>query len=202
VMPTVVLEAKDARGDVSASVTLDDSPLTESLSGTAIEVDPGQHHFVFKVPGRAPITETVLIAEGEKTRRIQADFAAEGEGAPHAGALGAPLRIAGIVTGSVGLVGLGLGAVFGAMAYSAWGSVKSECFGGAPCDVGKATVDRGHAIDFATASDVAFILGGVLAAAGVVMFVVPPRARREQVARIAPLVSPNVLGVSLGGTFP
>jgi hypothetical protein len=69
-LPTIVIEAKDSAGnDVSAvSVSMDGHQWVESLEGTALAIDPGEHLFVFTVEGWPPIEKRWVIREGEKER--------------------------------------------------------------------------------------------------------------------------------------
>lgn len=69
--PTIVFEVTDTAGsDVSAvKVTVDDNPLADRLDGTAIPVDIGEHVFRFEVAEHPPAVRTLIIAQGEKSRR-------------------------------------------------------------------------------------------------------------------------------------
>jgi hypothetical protein len=88
-------------------------------------------------------------------------------------------RVAGIVVGGAGLVGLGVGAGFGASAISSNNASKANgnCNAQSFCNAtGKA--DRLDAIHAATASTIGFVAGGVALAGGVVLIVAgKPRAR-------------------------
>ena len=98
-------------------------------------------------------------------------------------------------------MGLAIGAAFGIAAINqnnasyANGCVNNQC----PPDGLSA---RHSAQDDATASTVAFVAGGVLAAAGVVLVLVAPtsgpsRGRLE----LGPLVGQNSAGAMLGGSW-
>jgi hypothetical protein len=75
--PTVVLEAIDDTGasDSNVKVTSDGQPLADRLTGSAIAVEPGEHVFRFEraSDGKA-IEQRVLVGEGEKNRKLVADF--------------------------------------------------------------------------------------------------------------------------------
>ncbi len=70
-MPTIVLAAKDGAGNdlAAVSVTIDGDPFAEALDGKALDVDSGEHEFVFTATGQAPVTRRFVIREGEKARR-------------------------------------------------------------------------------------------------------------------------------------
>src|SRR5580698_7948568 len=68
--PTIVFEVEDAAGkDLTAvAVTVDGKPLADSLSGAALRVDPGARVFTFTVPGQPPVSESLVLREGERQR--------------------------------------------------------------------------------------------------------------------------------------
>lgn len=70
-MPTLVFEVRDPEGnDLSAvSLSMDGTRTAERLDGTAFELDPGEHEFVFSAPGYEAVTRKLVIREGEKARR-------------------------------------------------------------------------------------------------------------------------------------
>jgi hypothetical protein len=74
-MPSVVIEARDPRGDETAAVRVlvDGVLLAERLDGKAIELDPGEHAFRFQHAGQTQ-ERTILIREGEARRKIEVRF--------------------------------------------------------------------------------------------------------------------------------
>ena len=65
------LAAKDGAGvDLTAvTVSMDGEPLTDTLSGTAVAVDPGEHTFTFDAAGQARVTKKQgLIQQAQKDR--------------------------------------------------------------------------------------------------------------------------------------
>ncbi|HEX8793541.1 MAG TPA: hypothetical protein VF765_21510 [Polyangiaceae bacterium] len=71
-MPTVVLGAKDDQGNdvATAHVTVDGQPLTETLDGKPVAIDPGMHALRFEHPGSQPAEADVVIRAGEKNREV------------------------------------------------------------------------------------------------------------------------------------
>ena len=193
VMPSVVFEAPIDLSD--AKLTMDG--VSVAASTDPIDVDPGTHHFVLRVRDFAPVERDVNVAEGEKAKRVTFDRPTAALPSPSPAPTGArgiaPLRLVGIVTGTVGVVGLGLGAAFGLASFAAWSSVESECFQAAVCDKSRAVADRQRTLDFAAASDVAFVVGGVLAAAGVTLVVLGGHA--------SPTVTRDGVGLAFTRTF-
>lgn len=77
VAPTVTLEALDDKGmsDATVKVTLDGQVIASKLDGSAVDVEPGDHTFVFeRASDGKKLEQKVLVSEGEKDRKITADF--------------------------------------------------------------------------------------------------------------------------------
>ena len=189
-MPTVILEAPVDLA--TAKITMDGVPLT--VSANPIEVEPGAHHFVVRV-GDLAVTRDVVVSEGEKRRSIVFDRPTAPVAPPPAqrAAWLTPLRGVGIVSAALGLVSLGFGAAFGIAAFDAWSSAKAECFDAAQCDTASAVRDRQRTLDFATVSDVTFVVGGVLAAGGLTLIVLGGRAQ--------PIIARDAVGVAFSRSF-
>jgi hypothetical protein len=136
---------------------------------------------------------------------------ASSEPAPSAGPPGRSQRLAGIVVGAAGVVGLAVGAVFGIVATSDWSSAKAACNGKpVSCTTSPSSPgfqDEGSAKTMATISTVGFIAGGVLAAGGVVVFLTAPRTASSEVpaatrgADLVPSLGPGGTGMMLRGWF-
>ena len=74
-LPTVVFSVREDGKDITdVEILCDDKPLTGTLDGKALPVDPGLHDFSFSVPGLAPIARQMLIREGERNRIINVEF--------------------------------------------------------------------------------------------------------------------------------
>lgn len=207
-IPTIVFEAKDASGrDLSAvKVTMDGQPLAERLEGTALSIDPGEHTFSFETAGQANVEKRFVIREGEKDRRERVSF---GETAPPAttvktaasrktpetpntmasepplvqpvgqrSSLG-PQKIAAIVATGVGVIGVGVGAVFGAHALSkrsdASKACPDRCADQSGVDLWNSARSAGNV------STVAFIVGGVGLAAGATLWFTAKASTTPQV---------------------
>jgi hypothetical protein len=76
-LPSVVLGARDAHGNDIASVhvTLDGRPFADRLAGASLNVNPGEHTFVFEQPGSEPASLRVIVREGEKNRLLSVTLA-------------------------------------------------------------------------------------------------------------------------------
>lgn len=76
--PTVVFSVKDGAGHDTSSVRVffDGAPILDGLRGAAVDVDPGEHAFRFVLPSGESTEQRGVILEGEKNRKIEADFSA------------------------------------------------------------------------------------------------------------------------------
>lgn len=77
VSPSLVFEALDEKGNAEGTVTvsLDGTVVSERLTGGSVEVEPGEHTVRFERADGKVIEQKVLVAEGEKNRKIVADYA-------------------------------------------------------------------------------------------------------------------------------
>lgn len=71
--PSVVLVARDAEGReiTRGEITIDGRRVDGAFSGKATALNPGPHTFRLFVAGAVPLTSTVLVREGEKSRRVE-----------------------------------------------------------------------------------------------------------------------------------
>ena len=112
------------------------------------------------------------------------------------------LRIAGIASSTAGVAGMVVGAVCWAVAQSRHddGLTNWDLYRDA-----KAQQLRGEAQNYATAGNVAFIAGGVLAALGVVLYFVgapdEQAAAPDTHAYLLPTLAPGFAGLNAGGTW-
>jgi len=115
------------------------------------------------------------------------------------------LRIAGIVTGAVGVAGMAAGVACWATAKSRHNSAVNS-FNQNPNDESRANQLQSQAQDYMTAANVSFIAGGALTALGVVMSlytVIVPDGQPAPDAHVhlMPAVGPGFAGLNAGGTW-
>jgi hypothetical protein len=79
-IPTVVFGARDKAGRdlFDVTVSMDGEVLVKKLDGKAVSVDPGPHTFRFEHQGFTPVTEKVLVKEGERARVFNVTFETTG----------------------------------------------------------------------------------------------------------------------------
>jgi hypothetical protein len=229
--PTVVFDAKDSVGnDVSiVRVTIDGHALTEKLDGRALAVDPGAHVFAFEVAGQPIVTRRIVLHEGEKSRRehILVETAPPTpvtvipQSSPSATPITAPQqpletpvdsgpsgrKPLGIVLGGAGIAGIAVGSIFGVLTIVSSNNSKSECLSPTNCtDRTAALSDHSTAVTDGTISNIGFIAGGALLAAGLVLWLTAPSGTEASPVpvvsvRVSPTLDPKAAGISLMGEF-
>jgi hypothetical protein len=203
---TIIVKDRDGHDLFGVKVTMDGAPFTGAFDGRPLALDPGEHAFHFEAPGLVPIDRNVVLLVGEKDRRETIILLP----IPAASYWTAP-RIAGLVGMGLGVAGLVTGAVFTGFAASAKSKEQSDCASASACiNYLQAQEDYNTATKNGTGATVGFVAGGVLAAAGLVVFLtaprptaappVPPRTGVRSL-RFSPLVAAAGGGLSIGGSF-
>jgi hypothetical protein len=214
-MPHIVFAAKDAAGNdlVDVKVTIDGAPLADRLDGSALKVDPGPHVFVFTWEGHPSVTKRLVLAEHDQARRevvvfggaeiphVEPASPATAPAAAGSGGSGIDRKTIAFAVGGAGVAGLIVGSIFGAVASSKWSAAKSDC--GAGCaPTAPAQGEKNTASSDATISTVAFVVGGALAAGGVVLYLTAPsRTASGTGLQLAPSIGAGSEGVVLRGGF-
>jgi hypothetical protein len=183
---------------------LDDAELGAGSLGVKLPVDPGKHTIHASAAGkRAASVEMEAKADGVVSRVVIPALADEASPAPVPAPVppappprepppestgSSPLRTIGLATAAVGVVGIGVGTVFGFVAKSKRDDSNVQPGGCTGNDCPQPAADaRNDARSAGNVSTVFFVAGAVLAAAGVTMFFVAPTNARA--VRIAPVVA-------------
>jgi hypothetical protein len=128
-LPSFVVAAKaDGRDVADVRVLVDGEAVAASLDGTAIAVDPGRHELRFEREGSDPISQTLLIREGEKNRSVTVDF---GSAAPPPRGERNMVPVYGLA--ALGAIGLGSFTYFGLRSHAKKADLES-CKGHCPVD--------------------------------------------------------------------
>ncbi|HVH41339.1 MAG TPA: hypothetical protein VM925_03320, partial [Labilithrix sp.] len=159
--------------DVTAvRVLIDGDLVAEKLDGRPVAVDPGEHSFKYETAGAAPVTETVLIRQGETNRLVSVAFARApaGSTAPpnHEERRRSAIPTTSWILGGVGVALGGLGAALWISGTSDHSSLESGCAPTRSCS--QADVDSAQTK--LLAGDVAFGVGLVSLGAAVVLALV------------------------------
>jgi hypothetical protein len=193
-LPSIVLAAKNRAGVdlLDVVVSVDGQPLVSRLDGQAMAMNAGPHTFHFEATDGTRVDRQVLLKEGEKNLEVAVVLGAEPpeprpvrvETADDARKTSTPWRTVGWVLGGAGVVGLGVGTVFGLVALG--DKSAAHCVNDV-CDVGT----TGGIKSAALVSDVGWIAGGVLLATGAGMVLFSPSAGGpgSTGVRLAPMVT-------------
>jgi hypothetical protein len=198
---TIAVEGPEAGTELQA--TLDGKPIPAEVLGSAFPVDPGDHVIEVKARGYLPRTVNASLGVADSrslSLKLERDpnaetaapaAAAEATGAaPRADEASSsdadsspqsppkkPNRTPAIVAWGVGAVGLGVGAVFGALAASEHSDLESDC----PDNVCPSS--KKDALDSAkmkgTVATVGFGVGAAGLALGTVLYFTAGKAPRE-----------------------
>jgi len=114
-------------------------------------------------------------------------------------------KTAAVIAGGVGVLGVGLGAVFGLSASSKWDQAKRDCGAGCAAD-SPAGAEKSDAQSAAALSTVGFAVGGVALAAGAVLWLTAKSGSGSNGGRtgslgVAPAAEPKGAGARLYGEF-
>jgi hypothetical protein len=199
-VPTIMFEAVDAVGHdlTSVRVVMDGHALAQQLGGTALEVDPGEHRFVFDSAGFQEASETFVIREGEHNRNLRVvlqAIASPSVGGPE----GETQRWLGLGLGGAGAAGLIVGTIFGLVSKSTYDhAFHDECGGNAnDCSV-QGAKDGETAHSQAAIATVGFVAGAALLAAGAAFYFSAPH---EGDVAVAASLSNGGGGLALRGRW-
>lgn len=136
---SVVLSAKTGAGAdlVDVVVSIDGKEGPRKLDGRELDIDPGEHSFVFQLADGQKAEQTVLVREREKGQGVSVTIgapssdatpAASGAAAALAGSQGlGTQKVLAVVAGGIGVVGLVVGTAFGVTAISKKNDAQNAC---------------------------------------------------------------------------
>lgn len=184
------------------------APLSEvnvTIDGTSLQSidqpiaqDPGDHTVVVTGSGGASVTRSVTLREGS-AERLEVSLAQKPAGDEDAGSRGSLAPAA--VAFTVGGLGIGLGAVMGALALGKAADIKATCTNNVCPKNQQAEADSAGTL--ADVSTISFVVGGVGLAAGTVLLFLRPGGGSEGDAKTAraPRVSVGLGSVFVSGSF-
>ncbi|AKT41282.1 tetratricopeptide repeat protein [Chondromyces crocatus] len=185
----------------TSRVTIDGVPAP--LGGQPLRRNPGPVGVVAHLPGRPPVEHTIQLAAGRAERLtlyLDGSGGVQPYGATSGGAGRGSWLPAAIAFGAAG-VGLTTGIVMSVFAKQQIDDVRSRCDADGRCLVSDEPRAR-QAERLAGGATVAFVAGGLAAAAGVVLVVFPPfggASRAQTQAGVGVAIGPG--SVQLGGRF-
>jgi hypothetical protein len=207
-LPSVVVVARDGSGaDVTAlKVSVDGAVLANHLTGEPIEVDPGEHTFVFEPEHGAKVEQKLLVNVGEKHRIVQVAVRSEPPAPVPPGPV--PIKdtpgpadegrrgsfVPGIVVGTLGVASLAASIGLYFVAKSGIDDLRGTC---APnCKSSDVDALRTKGI----ASDVTFGVGVAGIGTGVLLMILlrPQPAKATTGFRAWPTLTPVQSGAAAG----
>lgn len=224
-LPTLTIVVPAAADRPDLQIRRDGEAIGRAAWGVPIPVDPGAHSVEATAGGRKTWQGQAAV-EGAGAQSIEVPPLAEA--APEAAATapatpapsatvapspllsappalppashGSAQRTIGLVTGAVGVAGLIVGTTFGVIARSDNEDAKKVCPTDSTCEP-QGVTSTTAALHAATASTVAFVAGGVLTAAGLVLYLTAPPDSARLVGRVglSPVVGANAGGIALHG---
>jgi hypothetical protein len=201
-MPSVVLDLKDARGNVvtNARVQLDDQPFADHLDATARPVDPGTHRFTFDAADGAHAEQTIVLHEKEKNTPVAVVLLAPAVAAVVPSTVSSEWttqKTVGVAVGGVGVVGLVIGSIFGAMAMSDASTLKSQAGCPSSCPPStQAQIDTLHGHQWA--ADIGLGLGVVGLGVGAALFFTSHAPESARATSLRFEVGPGAVGLRGG----
>jgi hypothetical protein len=167
---------------------VDGQPFAAKLNGESLSLDPGAHVFHFEAKGGGSLDREVVVAEGERNQHVAVvlqpppapePVSRSSSLAPTPDSLGTQ-RIIAAAAGGVGVVGLGVGTVFGIVALSTRSAANGIC-PGATCATQLGSQKWSDAVAASNISTAAFIVGGAGLLAGATLWFTAPAAKSTQV---------------------
>jgi len=203
----IVKVVAPAKTDIE--LQLDTEALSSALVGAERPTDPGEHVLVATAVGMKRAEEKFELEESE-SKTVTITLVPDPNYKPPPPPV--PItpketpkrdRTLAWVSAGVGLVGVAVGGIFGGLALGKKGSLDDQCTAQKLCGPG-AQSDLDAAQTFGTISTVGFIVGGVGAAAAIVLFLWPdPKPEAAAAPKTGvffrPVIGPGSLG--LVGTF-
>ena len=190
-------------------LTRDGVALGVAAWGAALPSDAGEHQVVAKAPGYAPFqTKVAVVGEGKTTTLNVPELTAlastqppttEPPPPPTSHGLGS-MRVAALVAGGVGVVGVGLGTAFGLASKAKHDEANKYCSGAACTDSRGVTAGDTAQTD-GNISTIAMIVGGVGLAAGVTLWLTAPKRNSDSPGAPAASIGFGFGSVQVKGAF-
>lgn len=139
-LPSIVVVATNAEGKdlTEVRVEVGGEIVAASLDGRGIELDPGKHQIKFTYGDAEPVTQDIVLREGERNRRLEVTFAEPAPPPAQTASEVRPLQASdssaegdaptlAYVLGGVGLVGLAGFTYFGLSGQSKHSDLSDSC---------------------------------------------------------------------------
>lgn len=202
--------------------------LEPSLYGTSLPVDPGEYRVEVTAPGYEPWNTPIKVESGGASASVRVPALVKasepaGSAAPlpatpsepsQSGVQPAQVELSptpsshgmstqqtvGIVTGAVGIVGLGVGSFFGIRALKKSSDADSHCPKAGLCNDQEGLTLTEEGQDHASIANIGFAVGGGLLALGAVLYLTGAPSDADRVA-LVPVLVPGSAGANVVGRF-
>lgn len=213
----ISLKGEGVTNSSKITVKMDDQPVPGALIGVHRPVDPGKHTIGAFSPGHSPVTQEVTLGDGEKKDieltveaptvslvEEEKKFEEQPPPKPPPPQGMSTLRVIGIAGMGAGVAGLVVGGVFLGLKSSTQGEAdtlfnacKKKAGGCTPLDQKKVSDLDASAASQGTIGIAGLVAGGVLAAGGVVLFILGGNKPQPKPAAgfVMPYVTPNGGGI-------
>ncbi len=197
-------------------IRVDGAAIDRQAWSAPLPVDPGAHKIDTSAPGKKnQIASADVVGEGETATITVSDLEDDPNAAPVVAppksidepppenadsSKGSTQRFLGLGAVAAGVVGVGIGTVFGITAKTKHDRVVSDCPGGS-CNSGADVTANDDSRSAAAISTVAFIAGGALVAGGVVLYLTAPKSNHASAIRVTPQVGVASGRLVLEGSF-
>jgi hypothetical protein len=177
--------------------------------GSGVPADPGPLVIRATAPGHAPWSQQVVVPDGGQSVTVNVPRLTEAHGdesqPPATGDVAgdegssepgpSAWRVTALTLGGLGIVGLGVGGVFGLVSSSRKSDSQTHC-DGAACDTTEGVEAYRGAQKAADIATVAVIAGGAALGAGIVLFFTEPERERSSA-----FIRARVVPTPMGGAF-
>jgi hypothetical protein len=205
-IPSVIFSgAKDGEDVVAVSVRDGERLLTESITGSPLELDPGPHRFRAELAGFPAQEATYVLQAGDKARVVRFEFVSERRAGPVASAtlpsqpsapqpvLWRPIPTVSYALGGASLVAVVTGSVLGTVALSKRKELERRC---APLCGDRAV---NEAKNLALGADIAFAVALLGAGGAIYSYAARPSVPLREDANLR--VSWTGMGFAAEGAF-
>lgn len=210
----IVVDAKTKAPGLA--LARDGAVMGDAQWGVPLPVDPGEHTFVAKAPGKIDWESTVVLRGEGKTIDVVVPPLTDAPKPPPPPAAEIPVekpqpappppsaqKTWAVVIGAAGLLGVGVGTYFGVSAFSSWSDAEKAC-PNKQCPNQNARATGTEAASSAgTAADLSTVLVAVGAGAlvaGVVLWITAPRGDSRGYF-LSPGAGRSASGLTFGGSL-
>ncbi len=195
-------------------IHIDDTVVTRAAFGQPLPVDPGTRRILATAPGKKPFETTVQVGAEHDDKSVNIPKleddprAIEAIGERSAPAPSAPpadraaktsgeqrLVVPTLISLGVGVVGVGVGTIFGVQALGTKSDLDGVCEPSRKCGP-SARTDIDSLKTSSTISTVGFVVGGVGLVGAAVLYIVGRPSKETTTATVRPVVGPHGVGAT------